>query len=190
MQTLGLDTSDSRSDGRLKSLFWPSVRSDMDVDYLTTQGFWICFVVSLATLALSVISGAFFGILDALFFYLGGNGVRRRSMVAAVGVFVVYAASTFLIARDGYAAGGMWLIVRIVVCALLLANVRAIWIASRWRSSGSLDESPVPLTDTFGDKLCDLFPAIVWPKLRLTFYVCAVLEVAGLAWVLLRVRGR
>jgi hypothetical protein len=61
MQTLGLDTSDSRSEGRLKSLFWPRVSSDMDVDYLTTQGFWICFFVAAVTLAVSVASGAYFG---------------------------------------------------------------------------------------------------------------------------------
>ncbi len=53
MQTLGLGTSDSRSEGRLKSLFWPSVRSDVDVDYLTTQGFWICFVVAAMTLVVA-----------------------------------------------------------------------------------------------------------------------------------------
>jgi hypothetical protein len=180
MQTLGLATSDSRSEGRLKSLFWPSVRSDMDVDYLTTQGFWICFFVAAMTLVIMVASGAYVGIVDSLFFYLGGNGVRRRSLVAAVCVFVVYAFGTIL----------TYSVVRILVCALLLSNVRAIWMASKWRSSGNVDESPAPLSETFADKLSDLLPAIVWPKTRLVFYVFAALEIAALAFVLIRVWWR
>jgi hypothetical protein len=39
MQTLGLDPTAPRTEGRLKSLLWTSVINDADVDYLTTQGF-------------------------------------------------------------------------------------------------------------------------------------------------------
>jgi hypothetical protein len=56
MQTLGLATSDARSEGRLKSLLWPTVKSDMDVDYLTTQGFRTCFIVAIGTLVFSAVS--------------------------------------------------------------------------------------------------------------------------------------
>jgi len=156
----------------------------MDVDYLTTQGFWICFVVAAITAALSVASGAYFGILDALFFYLGGNGVRQRSLTAAISVFLVYSLSSVVVGGNAY--GGP----RILICGLLLANVRAIWIASRWRSSGSMDESPAPLSETIGDKLCDLLPAMVWPKTRVVFYIFAVLEIAALGLAVVRLWGR
>jgi len=42
MQTLGLSDSTIRSESRLKSLFWPSIQSGADVDYLAVQGFWVC----------------------------------------------------------------------------------------------------------------------------------------------------
>ena len=41
MQTLGLTDSAPRTEGRLKSLFWPSIKTGDDVDYLGTQGFWV-----------------------------------------------------------------------------------------------------------------------------------------------------
>ena len=61
----------------------------------------------------------------------------------------------------------------ILFCALLLAIVRAIWMASKWRSSGNVDESPAPLSDTFGDRLSDKLPTTVWPKTRMLFCVFA-----------------
>ena len=47
MQTLGLSDSTTRSESRLKSLFWPSIQSGADVDYLAVQGFWVCTIVGL-----------------------------------------------------------------------------------------------------------------------------------------------
>jgi len=45
MQTLDLSGERKKSDGRLKSLFWPTVENAWDVDYLGQQGFWICCVL-------------------------------------------------------------------------------------------------------------------------------------------------
>jgi hypothetical protein len=39
------------------SLFWPTIRNDGDLDYLTEQGFWICFVVSVVSEAYSWFAG-------------------------------------------------------------------------------------------------------------------------------------
>jgi len=181
VQSLGLESPPSRSDGRLKSLLWPTVANDTDVDSLTTQGFWICFIVAAVTLATTLASGIYFGSVDAIFFYLAGNGVRQRSRMAAVCVFGVYALGTVLIIRNSYAGGGSSGIIRFVFCALLLANVRAIWIASKWREAGNADESPAPLSDTITDKLADRLPALLWPKARWVFYALAGLEFAGLA---------
>jgi hypothetical protein len=184
MQTLGLDPAPPRSDGRIKSLLWPTVANDTDVDHVTTQGFWICFTIAVVTLVISVVSGQYAGILDSLFFYLGGNGVRQRSRIAAACVFIVYALDTVVLGRSAaYRSGG---IIRVVFGALLLANVRAVWIASKWRSAGGADESPAPLSETLTDRLSDSGPRLVWPKARFVFYAFAFLEIAALAFVLLR----
>ena len=184
MQTLGLDPSTPRTEGRLKSLLWPSVANDADVDYLTTQGFWICFLVAAVTLAVSIVSGLYAGALDAIFFYLGGNGVRQRSRIAAVCVFLVYALGTVDLARVSYAAGGSGSIVRFLLCALLLTNMREVWIASQWRSSGVAEETPDPLSETLADTTADRVPGIVWPKTRYLFYAFALLEIGSRVFVL------
>lgn len=50
MQTLGLSDSTTRSEGRLKSLFWPSIKNGADVDYLGAQGYWVCTLIAIVSL--------------------------------------------------------------------------------------------------------------------------------------------
>jgi hypothetical protein len=176
MQTLGLSDSAPRTEGRLKSLLWPTIRNDVDLETVTSQGFWICFLVAALTLAVSVVVGqALLGAFEAAFFFLGGIGVRQRSRVAAVCVFGVYLLGS-LIAGIG--------VVRIVFLALLLANVRGVWVSYRWERSAA-EPPPVRLGQTLADKLSDLLPRFLWPKIRVLFYVLAALEIAALLWLLL-----
>jgi hypothetical protein len=177
MQTLGL-TPTRRTDGRIKSLFWPTVGNDVDVDYLTAQGFWVCFLVATITLAASILSGTYLaGGVESLFYYLGGIGVRQRSRVAAVSIFVAYTLAGFVLAR--YSAGSFG-IGRVIFMALLLANVRAVWLAANWRRIGETDESPIRMSDTLSDKISDRLPPLIWPRARLVFYLFALLEVGFL----------
>src|SRR5258708_5436806 len=57
MQTLGLSESAPRSEGRLKSLFWPSIQTGSDVDYLGAQGYWVCTFAALLSFVFSTASG-------------------------------------------------------------------------------------------------------------------------------------
>ena len=54
MQPVGHGAVEQRTESRLKSLLWPTVKNDSDVEYLTTQGFWICFLVAAEALAVCV----------------------------------------------------------------------------------------------------------------------------------------
>lgn len=184
MQTLGLGGPEERSESRLESLFWPAVKSDIDVNYLTSRGFWLCFILAVITLASSLFSGAYAGVFDAVFFWLGGTGVRQRSRVAAVSVFAVYFLVTVNILRFGVAAGGSGSVVRVFACALLFANVRAVWIASNWRKSGKADESPTRFESSLADKISDWIPSRMWPRLKILFYAFAVLEIGGMVAIL------
>ncbi len=56
METLGLSDSSQRSDGRLKSLFWPSIQNGTDVDYLGTQGYWVCTIAAVLSCVFLVIN--------------------------------------------------------------------------------------------------------------------------------------
>src|SRR6185503_12862873 len=97
METLGLSDSTQRSESRLKSLLWPSIQTGTDVDYLGTQGYWVCTLVSVVSLIVLIVTNQpMMGIAIFLFYYLGGVGVRERSRYAATMVFLMYLADTIM----------------------------------------------------------------------------------------------
>jgi hypothetical protein len=183
MQTLDLSGSRSHSEGRLRSLFWPSIRTASDLDYLGTEGFWICVVVAVISFTVLAMSGKpLLGALVFLVYFLGGVGVRERSLYTAAVIFVMFAA-------DSIATGPS--IVRVLLAAVLLSNLRATWIASRW--SPNSDEAALPprFSETWSDKLADQLPMWLWPKVRIPYYVLSsaflALTVAG---VIMLIRHR
>src|SRR5712692_2826067 len=98
MEQLGLSHSTVRSEGRLKSIFWPAIRHEADVDNIGRQGFWICCLVALGNLVFSLFGGWFLaGLFESVFFFLGGIGVRQRSRVAAVVLFISYGLATLVV---------------------------------------------------------------------------------------------
>jgi hypothetical protein len=130
MQTLGLTGSTVRTEGRLKSLFWPSIQSGADVDYLAAQGFWVCTIVgAMSLLFLTLAHQPVTGILVFLMFHLGGVGVREHNPFAAAIMFVYYVvdflASIIVVLANSPGSG----VVRVIVIALLFSNLRATWIA-------------------------------------------------------------
>ena len=165
METLGLSDSSPRSENRLKSLFWPSVQNGTDVDYLGTQGYWVCSIVAAISFVALMIGGQpISGLAILLFFYLGGVGVRERSRYAALAVFLMYAVDTF-VTRPG--------VVRILLGALLLSNLRATWIASNWQADSEAASLPPRMGETLGDKFADRLPQWLWPKVRIPYYIFA-----------------
>jgi hypothetical protein len=177
MQTLGLSDSTPRTEGRLKSLFWPAVQTADDVDYLGTQGFWVCTLVAVLSLVFSLLTGhPVIGVVVALFFYLGGVGVREHSVYAAVVVLMMYLG-------DAIVAGPS--IVRIGIAAVLFSNLRATWIAYLWNTQALEAASPPRLAATWSDKFADRVPMWLWPRVRYPYYVLSVLllllQILGLA---------
>ena len=184
MQTLGLSDSTLRSESRLKSLFWPSIQSANDVDYLGAQGYWVCAIVSVISLIASLITGhAMIGILVFLVFYLGGVGVRERSRYAAAAVLALYSADMFITGPN---------VVRVLLAALLLSNLRATWLAARWEPESQEAAMPPRFGDTWSERFVDQWPTWLWPRVRYVFYVLSAgliaLDALGIA-VFLRRRG-
>jgi hypothetical protein len=181
METLGLSGTAERSEGRLKSLFWPSIQNGTDVDYLGAQGYWVCTFVSIASFVFLVISSQpITGVAILLFYYLGGVGVRERSRYAALIVFIMYLLDTLLMPG----------VLRIILLALLLSNLRATWIAASWRPESEEAALPPRLNETFSDKLADQVPLWLWPKVRIVYYIYSggflLLVVVGLAGLALK----
>lgn len=162
METLGLSDSTPRTDSRLKSLFWPTIQNGSDVDYLGTQGYWVCTVVAIVSFVFLAATGQpITAVLILLFYYLGGVGVRERSRYAAAVILLMYLLDTLL-------APG---VIRVLISALLLSNLRATWIAGGWRPDSEEAVLPPRLGESLGDKLADRFPTWLWPKVRILYYV-------------------
>ena len=192
MQTLGLSDSSTRSESRLKSLFWPSIQSGADVDYFAVQGFWVCTIVGTMSLVfLTLAQQPITGLLVFLLFHLGGVGVREHNPFAATIVFVYYVvdflASFVFLFLNSPAIG----VVRLIIIALLLSNLRATWIAGGWKPNSEEAALPPRFGETFLDKLADKWPAFIWPKVKVFYYIFSfgflALTVAGL--IIIRLRG-
>jgi len=192
MQTLGLSDSTTRTESRLKSLFWPSIQSGADVDYLAVQGFWVCTIVGVLSLAFRSLGAhqPITGLLVFLLFHLGGVGVREHNPFAAAIVLVYYTvdfmASAIFVALNSPGIG----VVRIIIVALLVSNLRATWIAGSWKPDSEEAVLPPRMGETFADKLSDKWPAFIWPKVKVVYYIFSfgflALTVAGLIVIYLR----
>ena len=174
MQTLGISDSTSRSDSRLKSLFWPSIESAVDVEYLAVQGYWVCTVVAaLSFVFLSVGHQPISGTVIFSFFYLGGIGVREHSRFAAAVVLIFYVIDTLASFKLLAASPGM-IVLRVILTALLLANLRATWISAHWKSGSDEAAMPLRLDDSLSDKFANKWPNWLWPKIRVVYYVFSI----------------
>lgn len=184
MQNLGISDSTPRTESRLRgfvtSLFWIDIKDEVEVDHVTTKGFWVCMAVAIMTLVVTSLQGDPLGaIVTAVFFALGGIGVRQRSRFAAVGVFTVYLLSFIATVRHtGFGFG----VVTFVFLAILLGNVRGVWVAARWKGTAPPDAQP-PQIEDWRDHFTDTWPPRIWPKARYVFYVLTLLFVASLSFV-------
>ncbi len=155
-------------------MFWPTIRNEGDLDYVTRQGFWICFVVAaLGTIVSAFTGGLLIALFESAFFFFAGLGVRERSRVAGIAAFCAYLLSALVLQR--YTGNGFG-IVRIIFLALLFANIRGNWLSARWDKDAQ-EMKPIRLNQTIGDKLSDQLPAFLWPKVRFVFYVLAGIEI-------------
>jgi hypothetical protein len=175
MQTLGLSGESKRSDGRLKSIFWPTVENAWDVNYLGQQGFWICAIVGGYLALVGLFSGnplllvAYLAM--ALVFLMGGIGVREASWPAAAMVFAIFSSDILYTLAVGRLPG----IVSILFAGVLLSNVRAAFLASEWRPAQEGEDRPTRFNEDLSDLIVDQLPSKAWPVLEVPFFALAAL---------------
>jgi len=148
MQTLGLSGEGQRSDGRLKSIFWPTVQNAWDVDALGRQGFWICLIIAAFQLVVSLLARnpimIATGTMSALAFVVGGMGVRQSNWPAAAMVFALFFVGLLYSLASGQFPGFL----AIIAAAILLSNVRAAFLASEWKPVGEDEDRPMRFNET------------------------------------------
>jgi hypothetical protein len=190
MQTLGLSDSTPRSEGILKSLLWPSIQSGADVDYLGIQGYWVCTLIAVTTFLFALTAGhPILGVLFTAFFYLGGVGVRERSLFAAVVVLAYYLLDS-MVAVAFLLGTPATFVIRALFTALLLSNLRAAWLISHWKADAEEAALPPRPPGNWKDTFAGSWPAWLWPKVRVVYYVFAacvlVIALAGIIVTLAR----
>jgi len=97
--------------------FWPSIKTSSDVDYLGSQGLWVCSAIGVLSFAVLAFTGkVILGLFILLLYYLSGVGVREGSRYAAGWAFATYFGDMIITGPH---------IVKILLSALLLSNFRA-----------------------------------------------------------------
>jgi hypothetical protein len=190
MQTLGLSGESKRSDGRLKSIFWPTVENAWDVNYLGEQGFWILNGVAVVELVVSALMGntvlLISGVVTFFVYVMGAMGVREANWPAAAMVFSVYFAGML----GGLAVGRLPGVVAVIIAGVLLSNVRAAFLASEWKPLDENEDRPTRFNETLADKFSDQLPAKLWPMIQIPFFALAsvllLLEFIGVGAALLQ----
>lgn len=173
MSTLGLDGTPQKEDNLFKRLFWPS-DSPYEVDMLGQQGMWVCLVSgALSSGAMAFGGHPLLALLNLLFYWVGGMGVREHAIAAAILVATGQVLNVLAATLAGMPPGALSLI----CTGLLLANVRGTLIAARWVQRAP-QEFPERLGETITDKLIDQLPFRVWPKITIAFYSIASMYLA------------
>jgi len=188
MQTLGLSSESKRSDGPLKSIFWPTVDNAWDVDYLGRQGLTICAIVALMELvpALFTRNPVYLaaGLVASLVFLVGGLGVREGSWPAAAMVSTLY----FVGLLNTLATGRIPGVLSVIAAGVLLSNLRAAFLASEWKPAGPEEDKPMRFNEGLIDFLTDQLPAKAWPALQIAFFAVSsaflALTLVGLGFIL------
>ena len=183
MQTLGLAAPEQPTDGMFKRLFWPTITNQYDVDLVGQQGFWVCVAVAVLSVVTLLIGGHFLiAVLVGGTYFLGGTGVRERSISAAVLIFCCYLLDRLASYQMMYLSlGGGNPLVGLIALMLLFANVRATILSRRWRASetpSEVAELPERSMGSFSDKMANAMPAAVWPIGKFFFFPFAGLLLA------------
>ncbi len=124
MQTLGLSDSTPKSEGRLRSLLWPRIHSDVAASTAAQNAMYAGFVVAALTsvFVLLRITPAS-SLLDAVLFAALGFGVRRFSITASILALVLYVAN--VVTSIVHGAIGSGIVVSIIITSLFISGIRA-----------------------------------------------------------------
>ena len=190
MQTLGLISKPLPADNIFKRLLWPAIESQYDVDLLGQQGFWICTGVALISLVLLIVLGMpMSGMFTAAVFFLGGCGVRERSIAAAVLVFFLYLWNLIAAVILGGFGNPVF---QLIILMLLFANVRATILSRRWvtqPSESDLNELPERSQASMMERFANRLPVKLWPTSKYVFFpLAAILILLSAAGVVMTKR--
>lgn len=118
-----------------------------------------------------------------LVFLMGAMGVREASWPAAAMVFALFFTDILYTLAVGRLPG----VLAIICAGVLLSNVRAAFLASRWKPASEGEDRPTRFNEDLRDLLIDQLPSKAWPILQIPFFSLAglllLLSLAGVCAV-------
>ena len=151
-----------------KRIFWNALDDVADVHDAARHGYFACLFICASTLLIMVLDGSLLGgLLDIIFYGLAGFGIRQLSRLAAVAAFLF-----FLLERvASLAVGrvGVWGVAGLLIAAILLNAVRAVYAARELRPDGNLDRPLMTPGWPNWMTWLETLPPLLWPKLHIAF---------------------
>ena len=186
MGYLGLDETPVKDDNMFQRLFWPSDHAG-ETDQLGQQGFWVCWAVAVVSFVVLMVQGHWLLAPFTLLVYgLGGIGIREHSQPAAMLVAIIY----WMNQLAGLAMGRFPGFLGLAGGVLLIANIRGTYIAAKWAAKGDAEVFPERANESFKDRFVDQMPTVVWPRVKIPFFVLAslyaALAVLGIVMLVMR----
>jgi hypothetical protein len=174
--------------------FWPMVDDIDDVDRVSLLGYRVCItyavwqlVVSAQVIWLSSDQDSRFAAylvtpVMLIFYFLGANAVRRSSVPAAG----FLALTAFVVPLVTYTERKSFNALEIVVFVVFLIVLRGTWLTSKWLSTHTADDVeagplrisnllPFQIRTGVGRLMVDVWPAVVWPRFQIIFWIAGVL---------------
>lgn len=148
-----------------KRIFWNALDDLADVQDAARHGYFACLFICVSTLLIMVLEGSLLGgLVDNIFFAMAGLGIRQLSRLAAVAAFVLFLverAAALVMGRVG-----VFGVVGLLIAAVLLNAVRAVYAARELPPDGDMSRPPVAPDWMIW---LETLPPLLWPKLQVAF---------------------
>ena len=151
-----------------KRIFWNALDDLADVQDAARHGYFACLFICVSTLLIMVLDGSFLGgLVDIFFFGMAGLGIRQLSRLAAVAAFVLFLVERAAALVTGHV--GVFGVAGLLIAAILLNAVRAVYAARELRPDGDLDGLASPPIAPDWMIWLETLPPLLWPKLHIAF---------------------
>ena len=149
-------------------IFWNALDDLADVQDAARHGYFACLFICVSTLLIMVLDGSLLGgLVDILFFGMAGLGIRQLSRLAAVAAFILFLVERTIALVTGHI--GVFGVVGLLIAAILLNAVRAVYAAKELRPDLDMDRPPMTAEWPTWMTWLETLPPLLWPKLHIAF---------------------
>ncbi len=171
----------------IRSIFWANLDNDLEIHAAARFGFFACLFVSSLALVSGLIGGTpLAALVDILFFFMAGLGVRQFSRLATVAALAMFTVERIVQLAAGQVR--FFNIVGIVVGAILFNALRAAYAAYETKLTNSGDPAGSGSPNEIVRRIDDL-PRTLWPKLQMAFqfYLVGLIALMFIGYVVDRI---